>query len=346
MSTPPRVEPNLPASVIGYHHGSEREQARADGYGEVEHTASSPRLQAFQEQTTTSMQTIRLRLGHSPDSDDAFMFWGLASGRVHVPGIAFEHVLRDIETLNHWAREGRLEITAISVHAYAHVADKYAILCHGASMGDGYGPMVLTRSAIGPEGLQGKLVAVPGTMTSAFLAFRLWWQGPVVGEEAPEIPEGSVRYRVMPFDRIMDAVADGSVDAGLIIHEGQLTYADAGLHQLVDLGTWWQGRTHLPLPLGVNAIRLDLSADVQALASSAMRASIEAGLSNRDVALTHALTYARGLPARTADEFVSMYVNDWTLDLGQRGRAAIETFLGTAAAAGLSPAVPNVRFVS
>jgi len=186
-----------------------------------------------------------IRLGHSPDSDDAFMFYGLAEGHVDTEGLRFEHILRDIETLNQWALEGRLEITAISVHAYAYVADKYAILTHGASMGDNYGPMVVTREEVGPEWLAGRRIAIPGTMTSAYLALRLYL--------------GDFEYDIMPFDEIMEAVSSGKAEAGLLIHEGQLTHGSLGLHSVVDLGKWWHARTGgLPLPLGVNAVRRDL----------------------------------------------------------------------------------------
>ncbi|MBM3493027.1 MAG: ABC transporter substrate-binding protein [Armatimonadetes bacterium] len=296
-----------------------------------------------------------LRLGHSPDSDDAFMFWALASPRVTAPGIEFEHTLRDIETLNRWALEGRLECTAISAHAYAYVADRYSILSHGASMGDGYGPKVVTTGAMAQADLGGRLIAVPGEMTSAFLALRLWWPGDVVPESRSEPARvatapgghaaGILRYRVVPFDAIMEAVDAGSVDAGLIIHEGQLTYGDEGLHQVEDLGAWWLRTTGLPLPLGVNTIRRDLPADVQLTASRALRDSIVCGLENREEALTYAMRFARGLQAATADEFVGMYVNDWTVDMGERGRRSIETFLKAGAARGFIAMSPDITFV-
>ncbi len=281
----------------------------------------------------------RLRLGHSPDSDDAFMFWGLASGRVTASGLEFEHILRDIETLNQWALEGRLEITAVSAHAYAFVADRYLILPHGASMGDGYGPKVVVRQPIAPEELAGKRLAVPGKLTSAFLAFLLWWHG------RPSSSSGEPpRYVVAPFDRIMEMVAAGEADAGLIIHEGQLTYGSLGLTQVLDLGEWWLAGTGLPLPLGLNVIRRDLPMDVSNAASQALRASILAGLENRREALEHALQFARGLPTETADQFVGMYVNDWTVDLGERGRTAVQRFLGDAASLGLVPPLPQTVF--
>src|SRR5579872_2895180 len=269
---------------------------------------------------------IHMQLGHSPDSDDAFMFYGLAEHRVDAEGLEFEHILRDIQTLNEWAREGKLECTAISVHAYAYVHDRYAILSHGASMGDGYGPMVVTKTPMTVEEVAGKKIAVPGTMTSAFLALSLF-----LGRHFD--------YVVVPFDRIMDAVHAGEVAAGLIIHEGQLTHRAEGLHTVVDLGAWWKGETGLPLPLGVNAIRRDLPRDVQARASRALKASIVYGLSNRRAALEHAMQFARDMQTETADVFVGMYVNDWTVDLGEAGKQSICLFLRRAEESGLIPPV-------
>jgi 1,4-dihydroxy-6-naphthoate synthase len=281
--------------------------------------------------TAATPQTRLLRLGHSPDSDDAFMFYGLASGKVSAPGLEFEHVLRDIQTLNDWAREGRLECTAISVHAYAHVADRYALLAHGASVGDGYGPMVVAREAMEPSRLHGLRIAVPGLLTSAYLELRL------------AVPD--FEAVVVPFDRIEDAVEAGEVDAGLLIHEGQLTHAGRGLHAVLELWTWWRELTGLPLPLGANAIRRDLPDDVQRAASTALRASIAYSLDHRAEALAHAMQYARDLPAELADRFVGMYVNQRTLDLGDDGRAAYQELLDRGAAAGLVPAVGTLTFV-
>jgi 1,4-dihydroxy-6-naphthoate synthase len=279
---------------------------------------------------TTTTRT--LTLGHSPDSDDAFMFYGLASGSVPTDGLQYEHILKDIQTLNEWAREGRLDTTAISVHAYAYVADKYAILNHGASMGEqGYGPMVVARSAADAAVLSGKTIAIPGLMTSAYLALRL-----CIGEFQPV---------VMPFDTIMEAVAAGRVDYGLLIHEGQLTHATLGLHSVVNLGTWWWEQHGLPLPLGVNTIRRALPDDVKTTASKQLRASIEYGLAHREDALRWALRYARGMETETADTFVGMYVNKRTVDLGDEGRASIRLFLRLGAEAGIVPAVPNIDFV-
>ena len=278
------------------------------------------------------MMTTTLTLGHSPDSDDAFMFYGLASGKSG-SAFAYEHVLKDIQTLNEWAREGRLDTTAISVHAYAYVADKYAILNHGASMGEReYGPMVVARDAAPLEALRGAVIAVPGLMTSAHLALRLC--------------VGDFEARVMPFDQIMQAVADGRARYGLLIHEGQLTHADLGLHSVLNLGTWWFEQTGLPLPLGVNAIKRSLPEDVKQQASRDLKASIEYGLAHRDEALAWALRYARGMEAETADTFVGMYVNRRTVDLGDEGRASIRLFLERGAHAALIPAVTSIDFVA
>lgn len=274
-----------------------------------------------------------MRLGHSPDSDDAFMFYGLAEGKVPTEGFRFEHILRDIQTLNEWAREGRLEITAISVHAYAYVADKYAILTHGASMGDNYGPMVVTREPVIAEDLRGKRIAVPGTMTSAFLALRLFL--------------GDFEYDVVPFDQIMEAVRDGKAEAGLLIHEGQLTHTQFGLHKVVDLGEWWFQETGgLPLPLGVNAVRRDLGDETMAALSRVLKASIVYGLDHRQEALAHAMRYARGLETPTADKFVGMYVNNWTIDMGPRGQESIRLFLQQAYEQGVLDSEVPVDFIS
>lgn len=276
--------------------------------------------------------TRQLTLGHSPDSDDAFMFYALANGLIDTGGVTYEHVLKDIQTLNEWATHGRLDTTAISVHAYAFVADTYAILNHGASMGGAnYGPMVVSREDAGYEDLRGATVAVPGLMTSAYLALRL-----CVGDFTPV---------VMPFDAIMQAVAEGTQRFGLLIHEGQLTHADLGLRSVVNLGSWWNEETGLPLPLGVNAIRRALPPDLTASASRHLRESIEYGLAHRPEALAWALRYARGMEASTADTFVGMYVNERTLDLGADGRASIEYFLQRAEDSGYIPKLPKIDFV-
>jgi 1,4-dihydroxy-6-naphthoate synthase len=274
----------------------------------------------------------RIQLGHSPDSDDAFMFYGLAAHKVDSTGFTFEHVLRDIQTLNEWAREGRLEITAISVHAYAYVADTYAILTSGASMGDNYGPMVVTREPVDIEWLRDKRILVPGTMTSAFLALKL-----LLGDFA---------YDVAPFDQIMQRVADGDADAGLLIHEGQLTHQTLGLQAVVDLGKWWYAQTNgLPLPLGVNVVRRDLGPEKMHALSRILKASIVYGLEHREEALDYALQFARGLETATADTFVGMYVNDWTLDLGPRGEESIRLFLRRAHEQGAIPQQVSVDFI-
>ena len=260
------------------------------------------------------------------------MFYGLAAGKVDTEGIAYEHILKDIQTLNEWARDGRLECTAISVHAYAYVHDRYAILSHGASMGDGYGPMVITKQPMSVEEVSSKKIAIPGKMTSAFLALSLF-----LGKR--------FEYEVVPFDRIMDAVQAGSFDAGLIIHEGQLTHRAEGLHTVVDLGAWWKGETGLPLPLGVNAIRKDLPVDIRQKASRHLKASIVYGLSHRQDALDHAMQFARDMEQQTADTFVGMYVNDWTVDLGEAGKRSIRLFLQRGAESGLIPPRGQVEFV-
>lgn len=276
--------------------------------------------------------TRELTLGHSPDSDDAFMFYALAVGAISTDGIAYKHVLKDIQTLNEWARENRLDTTAISVHAYAYVAEGYAILNHGASMGgQSYGPIVVSQEPAQPEDLRGAPVAVPGLMTSAYLALRL-----CVGDVEPV---------VMPFDTIMEAVAGGKVRYGLLIHEGQLTYRDLGLACVLNLGEWWHDETELPLPLGVNAIRRSLPDEVKALASRHLRESIEYGLAHRQEALDWAMQYSRGLKKDAADKFVGMYVNERTLDLGPDGRASIEHFLQRAEDAALIPTLPKIDFV-
>ena len=282
---------------------------------------------------TDSQQRV-LTLGHSPDSDDAFMFYALAEGKIDSEGLEFEHVLRDIQTLNEWAREGKLDTTAISLHAYAYVQDKYALLAHGASMGDGYGPMVITKEPTTPEALEGMRIAIPGPLTTAYLAFQIYMDGKKF--------EPVFTY----FDAIMDEVRAGNVDAGLIIHEGQLTHKAEGLHTVVDLGAWWKDRTATPLPLGVNAIKRDLGQDLSEKMSRVMRRSIEFALTHRADALAHAMQYARDLETEMADKFVGMYVNELTLDLGERGKRGVELLLTEAAARKLIPPVQQpVTFV-
>jgi 1,4-dihydroxy-6-naphthoate synthase len=259
---------------------------------------------------------MKITVAHSPDSDDAFMFYGLASGGVETYGIEVEHLLADIETLNRAAFDGRYEVTAVSFHAYAHLTDKYLLLSHGASMGDKYGPVVVAK-ADGPKTLDNVVVAVPGLLTTAYLALKLY---------AP-----AVEVKVMPFDQIQEAVHDGSVAAGLLIHEGQLTYESEGLRKIVDLGEWWAEKTgNLPLPLGGNVIRRDLGMDNVAKISRMLHDSIAYALSHRDEALDYAMKYSRGLDRRKADRFVGMYVNDLTLDYGDRGRTAVQLLMDLA----------------
>jgi 5,8-dihydroxy-2-naphthoate synthase len=273
---------------------------------------------------------MKIRIAHSPDSDDAFMFYGLASGKVPAMGFELEHVLSDIETLNRAAFEGRYEITAVSFHAYAHLTDRYILLPHGASMGDRYGPVVVAKKG-GPTSLKGVQVAVPGEMTTAFLTLRLY--------------DPSVQYVVMPFDKIQEAVHAGEIAAGLLIHEGQVTYEDEGLQKIVDLGEWWADRTGgLPLPLGGNVIKRDLGAPNIAKLSRLLHDSIAFGLDHRDEAVKHAMQYGRGLDQARTDRFVGMYVNDLTLDYGERGREAVHRLLGDAQAAGLLPKPVTVEF--
>ena len=275
---------------------------------------------------------MKIRIAHSPDSDDAFMFYGLASGKVPSNGLEFEHVLSDIETLNHAALEGRYEITAVSFHAYAHLTDRYILLPHGASMGEGYGPVVVARKD-GPSSLKGIRVAVPGELTTALLTLRLF--------------DPTVEYVVVPFDEIQPKVHSGELAAGLLIHEGQLTYAAEGLKKVVDLGEWWAERTGgLPLPLGGNVIRRDLGAPMIATLSCLLHDSIAYGLDHRADAVEHAMHFGRGLDRATTDRFVGMYVNGLTLDYGTRGRAAVQCLLGDAQAAGLLPGPVHVEFVS
>jgi 1,4-dihydroxy-6-naphthoate synthase len=272
-----------------------------------------------------------IRVGHSPDADDAFMFYGLASGAVSSPGYEFIHVLQDIETLNRAALEGTYEVTACSIHAYPYFADRYALLNSGASMGEGYGPVLVSWAPLTAEALDGARVAVAGTLTSSYLALKLW--------------RPALRTVTVPFDRILDVVAAGEADAGVIIHEGQITYRELGFHAIVDLGAWWQGETGLPLPLGGNAIRRDLGPEVLTEVAELVRESIRHGLAHRAQALDHAQGFGRGLTRAQADRFVGMYVNSRTLDYGADGRAAVQLFLDRGAEAGLLPRKVSVEFV-
>ena len=270
-----------------------------------------------------------IRVGHSPDADDAFMFYALSRGTVDTGPYRFVHELVDIETLNRRAFSGELELTAVSLHAYAHLTDRYMLCTCGASMGDGYGPMVVARESCPVASLVDKTIAIPGTLTTAFLALRL-----CLGVD--------FRFVVVPFDKIIDAVLAGqyeghSIEAGLIIHEGQLTYAAQGLAMVIDTGRWWLEETGLPLPLGANAVRKDLGPKVIADVNRLLGESIRYGLEHREEALNYALSFGRGLRRDKADEFVSMYVNDWTLNFGPRGREAVRELLARAYRAGVVP---------
>lgn len=274
---------------------------------------------------------MTITIAHSPDSDDAFMFYGLVCGAVASPGLDVEQVLADIETLNRAAFDGRYEVTAVSFHAYAHLCDRYALLPHGASMGDRYGPIVVVP-ADGPTSLKGVRIAIPGTLTTAFLALRLY--------------DPDVEYDVMPFDRIQDAVRDGRAQAGLLIHEGQLTYADEGLRKMIDLGEWWAERTGgLPLPLGGNVIRRDLGIETMRRVSRLLHDSIAYALAHRAEAIAYAQQYGRGLDRAKTDRFVGMYVNELTLDYGERGRAGLARLMDEAFERGLIPRRVPVEFV-
>ena len=281
-----------------------------------------------------TQETVRrARVGHSPDPDDAFMFYGIASGSVDTEGYEIEQVLEDIESLNRRALAGELEVSAVSIHAYPHLADRYALMHCGASMGDGYGPCVVAASSFDPGELGSKTIAVPGTLTSAFLALRLY-----LGREFD--------YRVVPFDQIPQAVNRGDVDAGLIIHESQITYRDEGLKLIVDLGVWWGERTGgLPLPLGGNVVRKDLGDEAMRSLTRILEASIDYGLSHRAPALRYSLDFGRGLDESLTDRFVGMYVNELTRDYGDRGREAIRRFLAEGREIGLVPEFGRVEFV-
>jgi len=275
---------------------------------------------------------VLIRLGHSPDPDDAFMFWALASGAIDTRGFEFEHVLQDIQTLNEWALEGRLEVTALSLHSYPFVQDEYVLLPHGASMGSGYGPVLVSQRPLTRAELRDVEIAVPGRMTTAFLVLRMYL--------------GQFRYREMPFDEILDEVKAGRAAAGLLIHEGQLTYEAEGLAKSVDLGEWWLLETGLPLPLGVNVARRDLGEETLRELSDVLRDSIAAGLANRRKAMAYALQYGRGLDDELADRFVGMYVNDLTCDYGDEGREAVQELLSRAEAIGAYDQPVRVEFVA
>ena len=271
-------------------------------------------------------------LGHSPDPDDAFMFYAMAENKIDLRGYRFEHRLEDIQTLNERAMRGELHISAISIHAYAYVSDRYALLPCGASMGDGYGPMIVAPNELSLDDLCRCRIAVPGKMTSAYLALQLFL--------GPEFD-----YVVVPFDQIFDAVKGGRADAGLIIHEGQLTYAKSGFTKVVDLGEWWKSETGLPLPLGGNVLRKDIASEVRRDLLAIMRESIDYGLAHREAAVNHSMPYARDMDANLAGKFIGMYVNDYTRDYGESGREAIRLFLNRAAKAGYIKKTPAIEFV-
>jgi 1,4-dihydroxy-6-naphthoate synthase len=278
------------------------------------------------------MQTIRV--AHSPDSDDAFMFYALAEGKIDTGNLRYVHELADIETLNRRALAGELEVSAVSIHAYAHLANRYALLGSGASMGDGYGPRLVARTprpSSPRDALRGSRVGVPGKLTTAYLALSLF--------------QPAFEAVVLPFDRVEEAVEAGEVEAGLLIHEGQLTYADRGLELWADLGAWWLDESGLPLPLGGNVVRRDLGSQVMAQIARDLRASIRYGLEHRGPALAHARRFSRGLSPERTDAFVGMYVNQWTLDYGPRGRAAVQHLLDEGHRAGVIPAPVRVDFV-
>jgi len=277
-------------------------------------------------------KTSEIRLAHSPDSDDAFMFYALATGKIRTPGLKFSHVLSDIETLNQAARDEVYDVTALSFYAYAFLADKYILLDCGASFGEGYGPIVVSARPIDKNKLAGRKIAVPGTLTTSYLVLKLF--------------EPRVETVTIPFDKIIDAVRAKEVDAGLLIHEGQLLYSEVGLQRVVDLGRWWQGQTKLPLPLGANAIRRSLAPEVGRQVAHAIRESVTYALDHREEALEYALQFARDMDPEMADKFIGMYVNHWTLDYGEKGRRAVRELLARGAAAGLVPASVEVEFLA
>ncbi len=280
---------------------------------------------------TSANGTQTIKVAHSPDSDDAFMFYALATNKLDTGDIHFTHVLEDIQSLNEKAMQGLYDVTAISFHAYAYVADKYALLPHGASIGDNYGPIVVAREPVSPDKIRELKIAVPGTLTSAFLALRIF--------------EADFQYEVVAFDQIIEAVQEGRCDAGLLIHEGQLFYESKGLHKVLDLGEWWFERTELPLPMGGNAIRRDLGADVMNKVSHFLRESIRYSLDNREDALQYAMQFARDMDPHLADRFVAMWVNELTLDYTERGREAVSRLLAEGHERGIIPHRVEVDFV-
>ncbi|HMJ26841.1 MAG TPA: MqnA/MqnD/SBP family protein [Pyrinomonadaceae bacterium] len=281
---------------------------------------------------TTITETQTITVAHSPDSDDAFMFYALATHKLETGNLDFQHVLKDIQTLNEEASKGTYDVTAISFHAYAYVADKYALLPHGASIGDNYGPIVVANEELKPADLSTVTIAVPGKLTSAFLALSIY--------------QPNFKYTVVPFDQIIEAVTSGQCDAGLLIHEGQLFYQTLGLHKVLDLGEWWHEHTGgLPLPMGGNAIRRDLGADAITQVSGLLKESIQYSLDHREDALQYAMQFARDMDPALADRFVAMWVNDLTLDYGDRGRAAVRRLLTEGHERGIIPHAVDIEFV-
>lgn len=301
--------------------------------GRVENGAGMTRIGSDADIERKILAKRILTLGHSPDPDDAFMFYALATRQIDTGDWGFEHVLEDIQTLNERAIRGELDITAISMHAYPYVADQYALTTCGSSMGDGYGPLVVAREPLERETLRGKCVLIPGELTTAFLALNLW------------LGRGSFEHRVVMFDQILEAVARGDGDAGVIIHEGQLTYDQHQLHKVVDLGAWWLEETQLPLPLGGNCIRRSLGPAAMSEITGILKKSILFSLSHRAEAVEHAMQYARDMDRGLADKFVGMYVNDWTIDYGERGRRAVHELLARGHACGMVPEVGAIDVV-
>jgi len=285
----------------------------------------------MQDTTQVAPQVRTITVAHSPDSDDAFMFYGLATHKLETDGLKFEHTLKDIQTLNEDARSGVYDVTAVSFHAYAYVADKYALLPHGASIGDKYGPILVSKEPRSPDEIGDMTIAIPGELTSAFLALRIF--------------NNKFNYIVVPFDKIIDAVLNGEADAGLLIHEGQLFYKEKGLDKVLDLGEWWHEKTGLPLPMGGNAIRRDLGPELMHQVSKHLHNSIVYSMENREDALTYAMQFARDMPQELADRFVAMWVNDLTLDYGERGKESVRRLLDEGYEAGVIPHKVDIEFV-
>ena len=280
----------------------------------------------------TLTETRTITVAHSPDSDDAFMFYALATNKLDTGNLTFTHVLKDIQTLNEEAFRGTYDVTAISFHAYAYIADRYMLLPHGASIGDNYGPILVSRKPRKVSEIANLKIAVPGTLTSAFLALKIF--------------NADFQYEVVPFDKIIEAVQSGQCDAGLLIHEGQLFYESIGLHKILDLGEWWHEWTGLPLPMGGNVIRRELGPEIIRQVSNCLRESIRYSLSNREAALAYAMQFARDMDTALADRFVAMWVNDLTLDYTDRGRAAVQRILAEGFERGIIPNLPTVEFAA